>query len=82
MHDETESSRRNLVQQINHEPGSREDLEQKHGQVWDTNQLTKDFKVQGFMAPFVVVTRKKDYVKGTLMFQANPRFYFSFTEDK
>lgn len=81
MHDETESIRRGLVQGINSDPGSREALEAKHGQVWDTQELGKDFEVLGFMAPFVVVKRKSDGVKGSLMFQGSPRFYFSFTKD-
>jgi len=82
MHDETESIRRELVGQINSDPGSREALEAKHGQVWDTQELSKDFEVTGFMAPFVVVKRKSDGVIGSLVFQGSPRFYYSFTEDK
>ena len=54
----------------------------KPGRVWDTQELGKDFEVTGFMAPFVVVRRKSDGVKGSLMFQHSPRFYFDFTEDK
>ena len=32
----------------------------------------------GFSAPLVVVRRKSDNQKGSLMFQASPRFYFGF----
>ena len=32
----------------------------------------------GFMAPYVVVRRKSDGQRGSLMFQHDPRFYFSF----
>lgn len=78
MSDPTEAVRRELVAQINAEPGSREALEASHGQVWDTNQLCKDFEVLGFMAPVVVVRRRSDGVKGSLFFQHNPRFYFDF----
>ena len=67
--------------QINHEPGSREDLESKHGQVWDTQELQQDFTVQGFLSPYCVATRKADDTRGTLEFQHDPRFYFSFEED-
>lgn len=81
MTDQTEPIRREMVAEINAEPGSREYLEQKHGQVWDTTQLQQDFDVLGFLAPFVVVSRKSDGVKGSLMFQASPRFYFGFKED-
>ncbi len=82
MIDDTETIRRELVQQVNSEPGSRTALEGQHGQVWDTNQLGSDFEVLGFLAPLVVVRRKSDGVKGSLMFQHSPRFYFSFAEDK
>lgn len=76
--DETETIRRGMVAEINAAPGSREELESKYGQVWDTNELTRDFTVLSFAAPFVVVTRKSDSAQGSMMFQATPRFYFSF----
>jgi hypothetical protein len=78
MSDPTENTRRQMVAAINADPGSREALEAKHGQVWDTKQLQEDFYVEGFMAPIVVVTRKLDNVRGSLEFQHSPRFYFNF----
>jgi hypothetical protein len=77
--DETENIRRNLVAEINANPGSREALTAEHGQVWSTDELSNDFTVEGFMAPFVVVRRKSDGKKGSLMFQHSPRFYYGFT---
>jgi ribosomal protein L31 len=56
----------------------REELEEQHGQVWNTKELQQDFTVQGFASPCVVVTRKSDGVKGTLEFIHQPRFYFDF----
>ena len=41
-----------------------------------------DFEVIGFAAPLVVVKRKSDGQKGSLFFQADPRFYFAFEADK
>ena len=38
----------------NAQPGSREYLEAKHGQVWNTSELSDDFEVIGFAAPLVV----------------------------
>ena len=70
MNDETESIRRLQLAEINAEPGSREALEAEHGRVWDTRQLSEDFTVEGFMAPYVVVRRKLDGQRGSLMFQA------------
>jgi len=79
--DPTESTRREMVAEINNGPKNREQLEAENGQVWDTAQLTKDFSVRGFMAPFVVVERRADGVVGSLTFQHNPRFYWGFMAD-
>ena len=81
MIDETETIRRQRVAEINAEPGSREALEAEHGQVWDTAELTADFEALGFIAPFIVVRRKSDGVKGSLEFQHSPRFYYGFKVD-
>ena len=50
MHDPTDTIRRQEVVAINLQPGSREALEDKHGEVWDTQQLQDDFDVMGFMS--------------------------------
>jgi hypothetical protein len=83
---ESELVRKVAVQMINadvesmDENSGRKRLESKYGKVWDTQELQKAFSVQGFMAPFVVVTRKSDNKKGSLEFQHLPRFYFNFQE--
>jgi hypothetical protein len=82
MPDPTEPIRRKRLVEINAEPGGREALEAQYGQVWDTNQLGEDFEVIGFMAPYVVVRRKSDGVKGSLEFQHQPRLYWGFVEHK
>jgi hypothetical protein len=81
MADPTEDLRRERLAEINAEPGNREALEAQFGQVWDTQQLANDFEVIGFLAPFVVVRRKADGVKGSLEFLHNPRHYFNFVAD-
>lgn len=80
MSDAIEAIRRQRVDEINAEPGSREALEVQYGQVWDTDQLCEDFEAIGFMAPFIVVRRRTDGVKGSLEFQHSPRFYFNFQQ--
>jgi hypothetical protein len=40
MTDPTEDIRKQMIADINAAPGSREFLEHKHGQVWDTGQLS------------------------------------------
>ena len=79
MPDDTEALRRQRLVEINIESGSREALEAKYGQVWDTQQLIEHFQVIGFMAPLVVVRRSSDGVKGSLEFQHSPRLYFNFS---
>ena len=78
--DTTEETRRQMYQTITESPKTREELEAAFGQVWDTAQMQQDFYVQGFLAPFIGVTRKSDGKIGTLMFQPSPRLYFSFEE--
>jgi hypothetical protein len=84
MIDATEPFRRAAVVEINSQVESddlqkeRARLAAQYGQVWNTDELRKDFEVKAFMAPFVVVKSKIDGTKGTLMFQHYPRFYFGF----
>jgi hypothetical protein len=53
-------------------------LEAKHGQVWNSFELARDFEVEAFRAPLVVVSRRCDGLRGTLVFQHAPRFYWGF----
>jgi len=46
-----------------------------------TDELREQYEVIGFMAPFVVVKRRSDGVKGSMEFTHNPRFYFNFQPD-
>ena len=60
--------------------GSREDLKKEYGKVWDTSELRAEFDVEGFLAPFVILRRKSDEKRGTMLFQHMPRFYFDWKE--
>jgi len=77
----TEGARQALATLVNLSPLERADLEAEYGQVWDTFELSQDFEVIGFAAPFIVVKRKSDGKKGSLLFQHMPRYYFEFRED-
>ena len=79
--DSTEDARRERLDEINSEPGSRTALEAKHGQVWDTIELQLDFRVVGFLAPFIHVRRRDNGEEGSMEFQHEPRFYFNFQLD-
>lgn len=78
MTDQTESIRREMTKNINAVEGSREYLEAKHGQVWDTTELQQEFEVLGFCSPCCIVKRRFDSQKGSVFFQHSPRFYFGF----
>jgi hypothetical protein len=82
MIDPTEPIRRQRLAEINAEPGNRAALEAQYGRVWTTDELSEEFEPIGFMAPFVVVRRRSDNVKGSLEFQHQPRFYFNFQPHK
>jgi len=77
--DNTEQIRREMIStEGSHD---RSALESEHGQVWSTDEVRSEFEVVGFMAPFVVVVRRSDSVKGSLQFQGSPRFYYGFKAD-
>ncbi len=77
MTDETEALRKQRIAELQLDADIREGLEKRYGKVWSTNEMTEDFTCIGFMAPYVVVRRKSDGVKGSLEFQHQPRFYFN-----
>lgn len=75
--DPTETARREMIETS--QPAA--DLAGDSGPSWTTEELTRDFEVIGFMAPFVVVRRRSDGVKGSMEFCHSPRVYFGFTAD-
>ena len=86
MSDPTEGIRREMVADINSqvegtEETERERLEDLHGKIWNTKELSESFEVLGFMAPFVTVKSKATGKCGTMMFQHFPRFYFNFESE-
>lgn len=46
-------------------------------QTWTTAELTAEFEVLAFLAPFVEVRRKSDGAVGMLQFDGQPRVYHS-----
>jgi hypothetical protein len=86
MFDPTEDARRAMVHEINSRLSPDEQvrygeliLQYGEDNVWDTPELEENFEVTGFLAPFCIVRRKSDNVKGLLQFCHSPRFYFDFT---
>ena len=80
MNDPTENIRREMVAAINSNAAERAALEERHGQVWDSDEIREDFDVIGFAAPMMIVSRKSDGKRGSLVFQHSPRFYWGFEE--
>ncbi len=76
--DEADRRRVAMAATINAEPEATIMLAGLAGPTYTTAELQEHFTVEGFMAPFVVVTRKSDGVRGSLMFTHSPRRYFLF----
>ena len=75
-HDNTESMRREMLET------NQPHVDLAHADKrWNTQELSAEFEVIGFMAPFVVVRRKSDGAKGSMEFTHSPRFYFNFMAD-
>jgi hypothetical protein len=56
------------------------ELKEKHGDdnVWTTQELSQQFTVLQFAAPYVVVERQSDGARGTVEFTHDPRVYYAF----
>ena len=78
MNDPTETARRALVPEM---PAELAERVERGEQVWTTDEMQAEFEALGFMAPFIVVRRRGDGVKGSLMFTHSPRYYFGWQED-
>ena len=76
--DASEEIRRHEVARLDRRRQEREQLERIYGQVWDTDELTEQFEVLGFRAPYVVVRDLDPREEGSLKFQHEPRYYFSW----
>jgi len=55
-------------------------LSELYGETWTTDELTRDFTVEGFCAGHVVCTRKSDGQRGSLEFKHMPRVYHSWRD--
>ena len=81
---EQQAPRDLLGRLVNDPRRSREEIKHVFAteKVWDTKEVTQDFEILAFHAPFVVVRRKSDSQEGTLIFQHQPRLYFLFEPAK
>lgn len=51
------------------------------GPTWTTETMQEEFEPLGFSAPFIVVRRRSDGVRGSLEFTHSPRVYFNWMAD-
>ena len=56
-----------------------EEIESLEVEKLTTAQVSELYRIEGFMAPYVTVTRKSDNVRGIMEFSHDPRLYFNFT---
>ena len=80
--DETEIIRRKRMAELNAAAAARAELEKQYGKVWSSDQLRAEFKIIGFMAPFVMVKKIATGENGSLEFQHDPRLYFNYQADR
>jgi hypothetical protein len=67
MSDQTEPYRRARLSELAAQQSDNcQELEIRHGQLWTTSELSEEFEVQGFLAPYVIVRRKSDGRMGSL----------------
>lgn len=57
---------------------SRNQLESKHGLVWNDEELERDFLGCLQIGPLALVVRREDCVAGSLSVQDEPRLYHTF----
>jgi hypothetical protein len=77
MTDTTGQARRAMI--ASGQPAA--DLAADEGRRWTTEEMTAEFEVLGFAAPFAVVRRRSDGQLGSLEFMHRPRIYFGFVAD-
>jgi hypothetical protein len=77
MADPTAQARREMIGTGQPEADLTADQDRK----WTTAELTEQFDVLGFAAPFVVVRRRSDGQMGSLEFTHSPRVYFGWRPD-
>ena len=78
MSDPTEAIRRELVQEM---PAVLASVLAEGAPTWTGQEMSRDFEAIDFAAPFIIVRRRSDGVKGSLEFTHYPRVYFNWQAD-
>ena len=70
--------KRNLRSKTSAPTMSREQLTARHGRVWDTSELAREFIVTAIIDATLVVRRKDDGQVGRMSYQNQPRYYYGY----
>ncbi len=53
-------------------------IQEEGGECWSTEEVTQEFEILGFMAPFCTAVRRETGKKGSLLFVHRPRIYYGW----
>ncbi len=53
-------------------------IQEEGGECWTTEEVTQEFEILGFMAPFCAAVRISTGEKGALAFVHRPRIYYDW----
>ena len=82
MDDPTVELRKQRAREINSRPRNRLALHRDFGDVWTHQEMAQEFDIVLWICPLVIVIRRSDGIKGSLLYQHQPRFYFRFYPDE
>ncbi len=53
-------------------------IQEDGGECWTTEEVTQEFEILGFLAPFCTAKKRDTGEKGTLTFIHRPRIYYGW----
>lgn len=63
---------------ISLQPRTRAELETEFGEVWDIDELSREFVVTAVIPPKYIVRRISDGAVGSMLMQLRPKLFFHF----
>ena len=51
---------------------------QEDEELYTIDELTEEFEIDLHIAGYVILTRKRDQLRGTMKYSDSPRFYYGF----
>ena len=59
-------------------PDVHQEIQEEGGECWTTDEVTQEFEILGFLAPFCTAVRISTGEKGSLLFGHRPRIYYGW----